>query len=187
MNVNAAGGFFRGYYASGSGRNRAGTSSPLANRGKTDQVMLSKQVLAALQLQNRLRAIEQARENAETSPEAQALDSMQKALEVMKACNKIAARIQAGDKVPLKDLQYLMKNDPQGYQLAMASRKPKEDPKEWKSAVPEEEQEHGRWADAAGEQTDGVQACSGSGCSSGLSPEGGSSDGAGTGADSGGI
>ena len=67
---------------------------------------------------------------------------MQKTMEILKICNKIAARIRAGDHVPLKDLRYLMKHDVQAYQMAMVSRKPKEDPKEWESAIPNEEQEY---------------------------------------------
>ena len=185
MKVNAAGGLFHSYGASGFGGDKAGVSSPLAGRAKSDQVTLSKQVLAVVQMQNRLRAIEQARENAENSPEAQALDSMRKAMKVMKACNKIAARIRAGDHVPLKDLRYLMKNDPQAYQMAMAARKPKEDPKKWESAIPkEEEQETRQSADHAETQTDGVQASPGCECSSGMSSDSG---GTGTGTGGGGI
>lgn len=187
MKVNAAGSLFHGYCASESGGNKAGVSSPLAGRAKSDQVTLSKQVLAVVQMQNRIKAIEQAKENAKNSPEAQVLDSMQKAMKVLKICNKIAARIRAGDNVPLKDLRYLMKNNPQAYQMAMASRKPKEDPKEWESAIPKEEQENGQSADHAGGQADGVQASSGCECSSGMSSDGGSSGGTGAGTSSGGI
>ena len=177
MKVNAAGGLFQGYRASGLSGNKAGASSPLAGRAKSDQVTLSKQVLAVVQMQNRIRAIEQAKENAKNSPEAQVLDSMRKALEVLKICNKIAARIQDGDHVPLKDLRYLMKNDPRAYQMAMASRKPKEDPKKWESAIPKEEQEDEQSADNAGGQADGIQASSGPECSPGMSSDGSSSDG----------
>ena len=109
MKINAAGGLSRGYFSSGFGGNKAETSSFLAGRAKSDQVTLSKQALAVVQMQNRIRAIEQAKENAENSPEAQVLDSMQKAMKILKICNKIAARIRAGDRVPLKDLRYLMK------------------------------------------------------------------------------
>ncbi len=167
MKINAAGGLSRGYFASGSGGNKAETSSSLAGRAKSDQVTLSKQVLAVVQMQNRIRAIEQARENAENSPEAQVLDGMQKAMKILKICNKIAARIRAGDRVPLKDLRYLMKHDSRAYQMAMAARKPKEDPKEWESAIPKEKQEQGPSADYAEGQTGGAQTSSESMCSSG--------------------
>lgn len=177
MKVNAAGGMFYGYRASGLTGNKAGVSSPLAGGTKSDQVTLSKQVLAVVQMQNRLRAVEQAKENAENSPEAQALDSLRKTMKIMKTCSKIAARIRAGDQVPLKDLRYLMKHDIRSYQLAMVSRRPKEDPKKWESAIPKEDQEQEQIAGRAGEQSDGVSASSDSACSSGMSSDGGSSGG----------
>ena len=173
MKVNGAGGMFYGYRASGLAGNKAGISSPLAGSAKSDQVTLSKQVLAMVQMQNRLRAIELARENAENSPEAQALDSMRKAMKIQKTCGKIAARIRAGDHVPLKDLRYLMKHDMLAYQMAMASRKPKEDPKKWDSAIPKEPQEKAQAAEPAGGQADSVSASSDSACSSGMSSGGG--------------
>ena len=166
MEVTAAGGLFQGYPTAGIGGSKTETSSPLAGRAKSDQVTLSKQVLAVIQMQNRIRAIEQARENAQNSSEVQALESMQKAMDVLKVCNKIAARIRAGDHVPLKDLRYLIKNDPMAYQMAMASRKPKEDPKQWESAVPKEKPEAGQPAHAAGCESGLMQAASGSECSS---------------------
>lgn len=179
MKVNAAGGLFHSYGASGPSGTGAGGPSALGARASRDQVTLSKQVLAVVQMQNRLRAIEQAREDAKNSPEAQALESMRKALEVMKVCNKIAARIRAGDTVPLKDLRYLMKHDMRAYQLAMASRKPKEDPKKWDSAVPRAEQENRQAAAPAVGAADGAQACAGSECSSGGPSAGGTDTGGG--------
>lgn len=180
MKVNGTGGLFYGYRASGSAGNKAGVSSPLASDAKSDQVTLSKQVLAVVQMQNRLRAIEQARENAENSPEAQALDTMRKTMQIMKICNKIAARIRAGDHVPLKDLRYLMKHDIRAYQMAMASRKPKEDPKEWESAIPKGEEEDKQSADRVGEQTDGISTSSDCRYSSSMSSDGGASGGTGS-------
>ena len=61
-------------------------------------------------------------------------------LKKQRICQRIAARIMAGDKVPPEDLQYLMGHDLQSYQLAMAARVPKEHPKEWKSALEKEKQ-----------------------------------------------
>lgn len=121
------------------------------------------------------------------SIEAQALDSLRETMEMLKICNKIAARIQAGDNVPLKDLRYLMKHNIRAYQLAMASRKPKEAPKEWESAIPKEEQEREQLADPAVGQTDGVQASSGCESSSSMSSDSGSSGGIETGTSSGGM
>ncbi len=187
MKVNAAGGSFYGYRASEWSGNKTGVSSPLAGGAKTDQVTLSKQVLAVIQMQNRIRAIEQAREDAENSPEVKALKSMRKTMEIQKICNKIAARIRAGDRVPLKDLRYLRKHDIRAYQMAMASRKPKENPKKWESAIPKKQQEDEWSTEHAGEQTDGVQASSGCECSSAMSSDGGSSGGSKGGSSSGGI
>lgn len=60
-------------------------------------------------------------------------------LKVMQRCHKIAARIMRGDKVPPQDEQYLMQNDPDGYKLAMAMRRPKKHPKEWESVLKDED------------------------------------------------
>ena len=187
MKVNAAGGFFYGYTSFDLGTSKTTGTAPTAGRIKNDQVTLSKQVVAAVQMHNRIQAIEQARKNAENSPEAQALESMRKAMEIMKVCNKIASRIRAGDRVPLKDLRYLLKNDPRAYQMAMAARKPKEKPKEWKSAVPKEEQENQRPTEYPTEQIDAVQSLSGCESSSGTSSESGSSGTAPGGGTAGGI
>lgn len=159
MRINAVGGLFRGYCDAGFGGNKAGISSPFEGHAKSDQLTLSKQALSLIQMQSKIREIEQAKENAENCSETHMLESMKKAMDVLKTCSTIAARVRAGDKVPLKDLRYLMDNDPQGYQLAMASRKPKVNPKEWKSAIPEEKQEE-RKSDGDGStevQADGVQ------------------------------
>lgn len=61
--------------------------------------------------------------------------------EIRENCAKIAARIRKGDKVPLKDMRYLMKHDARLYVLTMAMRQEKEDPKKWKSVLKNEEQE----------------------------------------------
>ena len=45
-----------------------------------------------------------------------------------------------GDKVPPQDEMYLLDNDPDGYKLALACRKPKEKPKEWESVLKDEEE-----------------------------------------------
>ena len=113
----------------------ARAASP-AGQAQGDRVDLSQQAAALAQSMNRLRQLRQAAENAQHSPEASLLESMREAMEILKTCSTIAARVRAGDKV----LQYLMKHDMRAYQLAMAARRPKEDPKEWKSAVPKERQ-----------------------------------------------
>lgn len=41
--------------------------------------------------------------------------------------------------MPPEDEQYLMTNDPKGYKLALAARKPNPNPKDWDSVLPEVE------------------------------------------------
>ena len=161
MRISGNGGIFGGYRVPGIGNNKTGVTSDLTGRAKSDQVVLSKQVLAVIEIQNRIRQIEQAKEDANNSPEMKQLESMMKFMKTLEACSKIAARIQAGDKVPLKDLQYLMEKDSQMYQMAMASRKPKENPKECKSAIPEEEQAEKKSEGDGEKQTGNVQASTG--------------------------
>lgn len=59
--------------------------------------------------------------------------------EIRRICMKIAARIRKGDKVPIKDLKYLLKKDPQLYQMAMINKKPNDNPKKWKQLSPDED------------------------------------------------
>ena len=79
-----------------------------------------------------------------------------------------------------------MKHDIRAYQMAMASRKPKEDPKEWKSAIPKGEEEDEQSVDRAAEQTGGGSDSSGCVCSSGMSSDGEASGGTESEASSGG-
>lgn len=119
-----------------------------AVRPGSDQVTLSRQGAAWLLAQEQERVRRQAaqkeknwwqldsiqREEESGSP----LDSLHKDMKKQQICHRIAARVMAGDKVPPEDLKYLMENDLQGYQLAMAARMPKEKPREWDSALEEE-------------------------------------------------
>lgn len=74
--------------------------------------------------------IAQANEQATASAEAQ-----NEQFETMNRCSKIAANVMSGKKVPLKDLQYLMKHDSKLYQMAMAMRRPPKDDKECDSVL----------------------------------------------------
>ena len=161
VKINAAGGLFRGYSMSGFCGNEAVASTPLPGRAKCDQLTLSKQVLTAIQARNKIRELEQAEKDA---------------VKILKICSKIAARIQAGDNVPLKDLQYLMKNNPLAYKMAMASRKPKKDPKECESVVPKE-----RLGEGQSDGDTGGRASSDGEGSFGISSAGGFSGGSGAG------
>ena len=111
---------------------------------KSDHAVLSKQALAVIEASSRLRELHRAQQNAENSPEVQQIKAMKKQMEMLLLCSKIAARVAEGDKVPAKDLKFLLENDPKAYQMAMASRKPKKDPKEWESVLPDEEEEQNR-------------------------------------------
>lgn len=82
------------------------------------------------------------------------LDLLSQGLKVLELCQKIAASIMKGDKVPLEDLKFLMENDPDGYRLAMAMRRHKEDPEEMDSVLEDEENRDS----SAGETGDGGEA-----------------------------
>ena len=79
-------------------------------------------------------------------------DALGEQMKTMERCHKIASRIMRGDKVPPQDEQYLMMNDPEGYKLALAMRKPKKHPKEWESVLKDEEKEQSQAAESSGEE-----------------------------------
>lgn len=124
-------------------------------RPRTDRVTLDRQAISQLEEQSR-RIRELAEWNRQPRRKVPApwdildagkeeqggseLDALEKGLKIMKKCQEIAARIMRGDKVPPQDERYLMENDPNGYKLAMAMRKPKKNPKKWDSIVDKEKQ-----------------------------------------------
>lgn len=123
----------------------------LGSQPRADRLALSRQVVSYLEERNR-QIMEASRKREEkSSPEERQLDLMEKALKTMDKCQKIFARVSAGDKVPPEDLRYLERNDPEGYKLALALRTPKKHPKEWKSVLDDEDRE--RPADETGEST----------------------------------
>ena len=69
------------------------------------------------------------------------LDVLEKSLRELRNCQKIFARVRAGDKVPEEDLRYLMVKDPAGYRLAMATRKPKKNPEEHDSVLTDQDRQ----------------------------------------------
>lgn len=124
----------------------AGRAPSLREQVRTDKLALSRQAAALLEERTRQEARERAgkqrdRMAGREEPAGSPLDAAAKKLKVMRQCQKIAARIMAGDKVPPEDEKFLQESDPAGYQLAMAARKVKRDPKEWESAL---EKEQGR-------------------------------------------
>lgn len=62
-------------------------------------------------------------------------------LEVKLNCILIALRVMNGDHVPLKDLQYLQKNDPEMYAQAIMLRRKNENPKEHKSVLKDKDRQ----------------------------------------------
>ena len=77
-----------------------------------------------------LKQAENAREQIENTKDA---------FDVISNCMKIAMRILNGDDVPSKDVQYLMENDPDLYEMAISMRKVNDDPKKYKSVLEDEE------------------------------------------------
>lgn len=96
------------------------------------------------------------------------LDALEEGLKSMRRCQEIARRIMRGDKVPPEDERYLMENDPEGFKLAMAMRKPKKKPKEWESVLRDEKKSQ--------QQSDGGEEAAPAAEASGGASEGGTSD-----------
>lgn len=96
------------------------------------------------------------------------LDSMEDKLDMMNKCQKIAAAIMRGDRVPPEDLRYLMEHDKEGYKLAMALRQEKKDPKKVESVLDEEDKNGGRTEEASGGEAPSVEG--GGGAESGGDP-----------------
>lgn len=116
--------------------------SPSVQQHRADRLALSQQALSFLEDYNR-QVAEKARQEAERkgSGEEELLEFLRKSSKMMDKCNQIAARVRAGDRVPPEDLQYLQNKDPDGYKLAIAMRKPKQDPKEYKSILDDEDKQ----------------------------------------------
>lgn len=122
----------------------------------SDKFSLSRQALAYVEEQRR--AVwngDQEREQDRTGGLLDALetkkselDSMSEKLKTLNKCQKIAAAIMRGDRVPPEDLRYLMEHDKEGYKMALALRRPKKDPEDVKSVLDEE--------DRNGNQTEGT-------------------------------
>ena len=123
---------------------------------KTDKLSWSRQALSFLQEVNRQDMEERRKLLEARQRDSGELDALNESLKKMERCQKIAARIMRGDKVPPQDEMYLLDNDPDGYKLALACRVPKEKPKEWESVLEEDREESsagtgGETADSGGE------------------------------------
>lgn len=68
------------------------------------------------------------------------LDAKTQQLKTQMKCLEISMRMMKGKKVPPEDEQYLMENDPEGYRITMAMRKPpKKDEEECESVLDEKD------------------------------------------------
>lgn len=115
-----------------------------------DKVTLSRQAVSYLEEQNRrMWQYQQEREQRRHSrldSELSALDTaksrlkrMEDELDILNKCQKIAASIMKGNRVPLEDLRYLMEHDQAGYKLAMAMRRHNPDPEDEESVLDDED------------------------------------------------
>ena len=128
------------------GKGAAAPVQPKPARQAADKLTLSRQALGYLQEQSRLAWEREQRRQSRMDDSFSALDTakdqldaMEKKLKVMNKCQKIAASIMRGGRVPPEDMAYLMNNDPEGYKLAMAMRRPKKDPERVESVLDEED------------------------------------------------
>lgn len=115
-----------------------------------DKVTLSRQAVSYLEEQNRrMWQYQQEREQRRQSrldSELSALDTaknrlkrMEDELDILNKCQKIAASIMKGNRVPPEDLRYLMEHDQAGYKLAMAMRRENPDPEDEESVLDDED------------------------------------------------
>lgn len=96
------------------------------------------------------------------------LDAEAEHLKVQMKCLEISMRMMKGKKVPPEDERYLMENDPEGYKITLAMRKPpKKDEKECESVLDEEDKKSEGTFDlekaVSAESSGGGEAASGDG------------------------
>ena len=162
------------------GRNTEAADTPAGARAPqrkepVDKLTLSRQAVAFVEEQSRkmwdeVREREQQRQSRmNAKPSSGELDLLSQGLKVLELCEKIAASIMRGDKVPPEDLRFLMENDPDGYRLAMALRRHKEDPEEVDSVLEDGEDRDGSGEEAGGGESPSVEASGSSGGTSGSS------------------
>ena len=146
-----------------------------------DKLTLSRQALAFAEKQNRkmwdaAREREQRRQSrmnesisAMESSKGE-LDLLSKGLKVLELCRKIAASIMKGNRVPAEDLAFLMKNDPDGYRMAMALRRQNPDPEEEESVLTDEVKNGGSHEGTGGGEAPSVDISGAGGAGTGGTP-----------------
>lgn len=134
------------------------TTSRAAERlqSTVDRLSLSRQ--AKTFLETYTRQLQEEAEEAKKREKNGEEDELSRAMKVMKKCQEIAARIMSGGKVPPEDERYLMENDPDGYKLALAARKPAKHSKEYDSVLDEEDRRSGESSEGAAESAGGAEA-----------------------------
>lgn len=160
-----------------SGRSRAAITSVPAEKNaqksgtgpRSDHLSISLQTASYIQEQDRItqeiaKIVERFTANRRSSGMAEEQggtedDMLAEELKIKQRCQKIAARIMAGDKVPPQDMQYLSQNDMQTFKLAMAARMmaPKKKPKEWESALEDEDEEDPGGMESGGAESSGTE------------------------------
>ncbi len=88
------------------------------------------------QLENEMAMLEMQLESAKEQSEA-----IEDSFSTFSKCMTIAHRITKGDKVPLKDMKYLMEHEPDLYKQAILMRQPNPKPKEHKSVLEEDDEQ----------------------------------------------
>ena len=144
----------------------AAKAQTLKPQEPTDKFTLSRQALAYVDEQTRkMWDSGQERKQSRTGgildaldTQKQQLDSMDQKLKTMDKCQKIAAAIMRGDRVPPEDLQYLMEHDQEGYKMALAMRRPKKDPEEVESVLDDKDRDGGRTEASGGGEAPEVSA-----------------------------
>ena len=132
-----------------------------APKEPADKLTLSRQAVAFVEEQNRkmwnaAQEREQRRQNrmdksvSAMESAKDELDLLSNGLRVLELCQKIAASIMKGNRVPPEDLEFLMKNDPDGYRLAMALRRQNPDLEDEESVLDDEDKNGGRAEGASG-------------------------------------
>ncbi len=88
------------------------------------------------QLENEKAMLQQQLESAREQSEA-----IEESFSAFSKCMTIAHRITKGDKVPLKDMKFLMENEPDLYKQAILMRQPNPKPKEHKSVLEDDDEQ----------------------------------------------
>lgn len=131
--------------------------TPILNHSQKNEKPKTEEELALLEAQKKQqeeaqkKAAEEARQKQLENEKAMLQMQLESAKEQSEAiedsfssfskCMTIAHRITKGDKVPLKDMKYLMEHEPDLYKQAIMMRQPNPKPKEHKSVLEEEDEQ----------------------------------------------